>query len=115
MITKMGKKAWDFITQGKITDEWFDTDTVTVNGVIVNRENYGSSTYYKQEWQYENRFKILERQAFLSPMYTSISDAALYDQLFPYRISMLVRNNQNYDAKNFACNPFIYGDRKSVV
>lgn len=23
MITKMGKKAWDFITQGKITDEWF--------------------------------------------------------------------------------------------
>ena len=22
---------------------------------------------------------------------------------------MLVRNNQNYDAKNFACNPFIYG------
>jgi len=47
MITKMGKKAWDFITQGKITDEWFDTDTVTVNGVIVNRENYGSSTYYK--------------------------------------------------------------------
>lgn len=109
MITKMGKKAWDFLTQGKITDEWFDTDTVTVNGVVVNRENYGSSTYYKQEWQYENRFKILERQAFLSPMYTSISDAALYDQLFPYRISMLVRNNQNYDAKNFACNPFIYG------
>lgn len=109
MITKMGKKAWDFITQGKITDEWFDTDTVTVNGVIVNRENYGSSNYYKQEWKNNNRFRILDRPAFMSPLYAPIGSSVEYDQLFPYRYQMLTRNNTNYDAANYACTPFIYG------
>lgn len=66
MITKMGKKAWDFITQGKLVDEWFDTDTVTINGVVVNRENYGSSTAYNNEKGNPLRFKICERQTAMS-------------------------------------------------
>lgn len=113
MITKMGKKAWDFITQGKLVDEWFDTDTVTINGVVVNRENYGSSTAYNNEKGNPLRFKICERQTTMSPLQSDVNGDLIYRYMFPYRKSMLTLSITDYRDNNVICNPFIYGNSNS--
>lgn len=113
MITKMGKKAWDFITQGKLVDEWFDTDTVTINGVVVNRANYGSSNYYNQEKGYPQRCKICERQTATSPMWSDFNGDLIYRYMFPYRKSMSTWSGTDYRGNNVICNPFIYGNSNS--
>lgn len=113
MITKMGKKAWDFITQGKLVDEWFDTDTVTVNGVVVNRENYGSSQSYNSMKSNPSSVKIYGRETAKSPLHSAYNGDLVQRLMFPYREGANTWNKDTYRESAVACNPFILGNNSS--
>ncbi len=116
MITKMGKKAWDFLTQGKLTDEWFDTDTVTVNGVIVNRENYGVCSAYTGRYKETPiAFHIFDRRASTSPIESNYSGDVLISQFFPYHRNSEISNTTTINKSYIAQTPFIYGNDYDYV
>nr|DAU79355.1 MAG TPA: hypothetical protein [Bacteriophage sp.] len=110
MFTKMGKKAWDFITQGKLVDEWFDTDTVTINGVVVNRGNYGSSKAYNARKKGRAQFKICGRQAVTSAIESEFNGDLVSRYIFPYKRMGLSCNAGVNNSNRIECNPFMYGD-----